>query len=256
MTLRAEEVAWAIEKEIKGFNDKLELQSVGYILQLGDGIAHVWGLDDVMMSEWVEFSNGTFGIVLNLELDSVRVVLLGPQEGLKEQDTVKRTGKVASIPVGPALLGRVVNPLGEPLDGKGPITTDLYRNLETVAPGVVQRQPVNQPLQTGIKAIDAMIPIGKGQRELIIGDRQTGKTTLILDMILNQKGKDVYCIYVAIGQKISVISQLVALLEENGAMEYTTVIVASASDPAPMQYIAPYAGAAMGEYSCTMVSMR
>ncbi len=248
MTLRAEEVAWAIEKEIKGYNDQLTLESVGYILQLGDGIANVWGLDDVMMSEWVEFSNGTYGIVLNLEQDSVRVVLLGPQEGLKEQDIVKRTGRLASIPVGPALLGRVVNALGEPIDGKGPIVTDQSRNLESMGPGVIERQPVNQPLQTGVKAIDAMIPIGKGQRELIIGDRQTGKTTLILDMIINQKGKDVVCIYVAIGQKKSVISQIVSLLEEKGAMEYTTVVVASASDPAPMQFIAPYSGAALGEY--------
>lgn len=248
MTLRAEEVAWAIEKEIKGYREELALESVGYILQLGDGIAHVWGLDDVMMSEWVEFSNGTYGIVLNLELDSIRVVLLGPQEGLKEQDQVKRTGRVASVPAGPALLGRVVNPLGEPLDGKGPIVTDHYRNLEYPAPGVVDRHPVDQPLQTGIKAIDSMIPIGKGQRELVVGDRQTGKTTLLLDMIINQKGQDVICIYVAIGQKTSTISQLVSLLEEKGAMEHTIVVVASASDPAPLQYIAPYSGAAMGEY--------
>lgn len=248
MKLRPEEVAWAIEKEIKAYEDKLALESVGYILQLGDGIARVWGLDDAMMSEWLEFPNGTFGMVLNLERDSVGVVLLGSQEGLKEQDIVKRTGKVASIPVGPALLGRVVSPLGIPLDGKGPIETDQFRSLEGTAPNVVERQPVCEPLQTGIKAIDAMIPIGRGQRELIIGDRQTGKTTLILDTIINQKGKDMVCIYVAIGQKASTVSKLVALLEERGAMAYSTVVVATASDPAPLQYIAPYAAASMGEY--------
>jgi F-type H+/Na+-transporting ATPase subunit alpha len=248
MNLRPEEVAWSIEEEIKGYESSLSLESVGYILQLGDGIARVWGLDDVMMSEWVEFSNGTFGMVLNLELDSVGVVLLGSQEGLKEKDIVKRTGRIASIPVGPALLGRVVNPLGIPLDGKGPINTDQFRHLEDKIPNVVERQPVCEPLQTGIKAIDAMIPIGRGQRELIIGDRQTGKTTLILDTIINQKNKDMFCIYVAIGQKASTISKLVALLEEKGAMEYTTIVVASSSDPAPLQYIAPYAGASMGEY--------
>ncbi|MBA3237223.1 MAG: F0F1 ATP synthase subunit alpha [Parachlamydiaceae bacterium] len=248
MKLKSEEVAWAIEKEINGFEDQLSLESVGYILQLGDGIARVWGLDDAMMSEWLEFSNGTFGMVLNLELDSVGVVLLGPQEGLKEQDIVKRTGKVASIPVGPALLGRVVSPLGVPLDGKGPIETDQFRPLEGTSPNVVERQPVCEPLQTGIKAVDAMIPIGRGQRELIIGDRQTGKTTLIIDTIINQKDKDMICIYVAIGQKASTVSKLVALLEERGAMAYTTVVVATASDPAPLQYIAPYAAASMGEY--------
>lgn len=248
MKLGPEEVAWAIEKEISGYADKLSLESVGYILQLGDGIARVWGLDDAMMSEWLEFPNGTFGMVLNLELDSVGVVLLGTQEGLKEQDIVKRTGKVASIPVGPALLGRVISPLGVPLDGKGPIETDQFRPLEGNSPNVVERQPVCEPLQTGVKAIDAMIPIGRGQRELIIGDRQTGKTTLILDTIINQKGKEMVCIYVAIGQKASTISKLVALLEERGAMAYTTVVVATASDPAPLQYIAPYAAASMGEY--------
>lgn len=248
MTIKSEEVAWAIEEEIKHYQDKLSLESVGYILQLGDGIARVWGLDDAQMSEWVEFPNGTFGMVLNLESDSVGVVLLGSEEGLKEQDIVKRTGKVASIPVGPALLGRVVNPLGVPLDGKGPIETPHSRPLEGHSPNVVERQPVCEPLQTGVKAIDAMIPIGRGQRELIIGDRQTGKTTLILDTIINQINKDMVCIYVAIGQKASTISRLVALLEEKGAMAYTTIVVASASDPAPLQYIAPYAACAMGEY--------
>lgn len=248
MTIRPEEVAWAIEEEIKHYQDEVSLESVGYILQLGDGIARVWGLADAQMSEWVEFPNGTFGMVLNLEADSVGVVLLGSQEGLKEQDVVKRTGKVASIPVGPALLGRVVNPLGIPIDGKGPINTPHSRPLEGHAPNVVERQPVCEPLQTGIIAIDAMIPIGRGQRELIIGDRQTGKTTLIVDTIINQLNKDMICIYVAIGQKSSTISHLVSLLEEKGAMAYSTVVVASASDPAPLQYIAPYAACAMGEY--------
>ncbi|MGZ3634250.1 MAG: F0F1 ATP synthase subunit alpha [Parachlamydiaceae bacterium] len=248
MRLRPEEVAWAIEEDIKNYKDQLALESVGYILQLGDGIARIWGLDDVMMSELVEFPNGTLGMVLNLESDSVGVVLLGSQEGLKEQDVVKRTGKIASVLVGSALLGRVVNPLGEPLDGKGPIESDQYRLLEGPAPNVVERQPVAEPLQTGVKAIDSMIPIGRGQRELIIGDRQTGKTTIILDTILNQKNTGVVCIYVAIGQKASTVAQLVALLEKHSAMQYTTVVVASASDPAPLQYIAPYAAAAMGEY--------
>lgn len=248
MTIRPEEVAWAIEEEIKHYQDKVSLESVGYILQLGDGIARVWGLDDAQMSEWVEFPNGTYGMVLNLEADSVGVVLLGSQEGLKEQDVVKRTGKVASIPVGEALLGRVVNPLGIPIDGKGPIKTNETRPLEGISPNVVERQPVCEPLQTGIKAIDAMIPIGRGQRQLIIGDRQTGKTTLIVDTILNQKDQNMICIYVAIGQKASTISHLVNLLEEKGAMAYTTIVVATASDPAPLQYIAPYAACAMGEY--------
>lgn len=248
MAFKPEEVAWAIEQEIKNFTDKVSLESVGYILSLGDGIARVWGLDDVMMSEMVEFSNGTTGMVLNLEADSVGVVLLGSEEGLKEQDVVKRTGKIALVPVGEALLGRVVNPLGQPLDGKGPISTEHYRTIENPAPNVVQRSPVNEPLQTGVKAIDSMIPIGRGQRELILGDRQTGKSTIIMDTIINQKGQGVYCIYVAIGQKESTISRFVATLEEHGAMEYTTVVVASASDPAPLLYIAPYVGASMGEY--------
>ncbi len=248
MRLQPEEVAWALEKEIKTYSDKTKLESIGYVLQLGDGIAHVFGLDDVMMSELVEFENGTIGMVLNLELDSIGVVLFGTQEGIKEQGIVRRTGKISQVPVGEALLGRVVNPLGEPIDGKGPIITTHFRPMESQSPNVVERQPVNEPLQTGVKAIDTMIPIGRGQRELIIGDRQTGKTTLIIDTILNQKNKDMMCIYVAIGQKDSTISKLVALLEEHGAMEYTTIVVASASHPAPLQYIAPFAGCAMGEY--------
>ena len=248
MQLKPEEVAWAIEKEIKSYKDKLSLESVGYILSLGDGIARVWGLNNVMMSELVEFSNGTQGMVLNLEADSVGVVLFGSEEGLKEQDIVKGTGKIAMVPVGEALLGRVVNPLGEPLDGKGPIVTQEFRPIESPAPNVVQRKPVQEPLETGIKAIDAMIPIGRGQRELILGDRQTGKTTIMLDTIINQKNKGVICIYVGIGQKASTISQYVAILEEHGAMDYTIVVAATSSDAAPLQYIAPYTGAAMGEY--------
>jgi F-type H+/Na+-transporting ATPase subunit alpha len=248
MTIKPEEVAWAIEEEIKNFSDQPKLQSVGYVLQLGDGIARVFGLDDVMMSEWVEFSNGTLGMVLNLEENSVGVVLFGSEEGIKEQSLVKRTGKIAEIPVGEALLGRVVNPLGVPLDGKGPIKTDQFRPLEFTAPNVVERQPVCQPLQTGIKAIDGMVPIGLGQRELIIGDRETGKTTIILDTIINQKNTGVRCIYVAIGQKTSTISRLAELLEKHGALANTTIIASSSSDPAPLIYMAPYAGAALGEY--------
>lgn len=248
MALKPEEVSWVIQEEIKHFDDQLALESIGYVLQVGDGIARVWGLEDVMMSELVEFPNGTVGIVLNLEVDNVGVVLLGSEKGIKEQDIVKRTRKIASVPVGEALAGRVVNALGQPIDGKGPIYTEEYRLLEEHAPGIIQRQPVNEPIQTGIKAIDSMIPIGRGQRELIIGDRQTGKTSIIVDTIINQKGKNNHCIYVAIGQKASTIAQLVKTLEEHDAMAYTTVIVASASDPAPLQYIAPYTGAAMGEY--------
>jgi len=245
---KPEEVSWAIKEQLEKYDEKLKLDSIGYVLQVGDGIARVWGLDDVMMSELVEFANGTLGIVLNLEMDNVGVILLGSHVGIKEQDIVKRTGKIASVPVGEAMLGRVVNPLGIPLDGKGEIFTTEHRCLEGPAPNVVERMPVCEPIQTGIKAIDAMIPIGRGQRELIIGDRQTGKTTVILDTIINQKGKHNYCIYVAIGQKASTVARLVKTLEENDAMAYSTVIVASSSDPAALQYIAPYAGAAMGEY--------
>lgn len=248
MGFKPEEVSWVIQENIKKYDEKLALESIGHVLQVGDGIARVWGLDDAMMSELVEFPNGVLGIVLNLEVDNVGVVLLGPDTGIKEQDLVKRTGKIIAVPVGEALIGRVVDPLGKPLDGKGPIYATETRPLEGMAPSVVERQPVNEPVQTGIKAIDSMIPIGRGQRELIIGDRQTGKTTILIDTILNQKGKDNYCIYVAIGQKESTVAQLVQRLEEHGAMKYTTVVVASASSPAPLQYIAPYAGTSMGEY--------
>lgn len=248
LTFKPEEVSWVIKEQIEKFDDKLALESIGHVLQVGDGIARVWGLDDVMMSELVEFPNGTLGIVLNLEVDNVGVVLLGSDLGIKEQDIVKRTGKIAAVPVGDALIGRVVDALGRPIDGKGPIHTKEFRPLEGHAPSVPDRQPVNEPVQTGIKAIDSMIPIGRGQRELIIGDRQTGKTTVLVDTIINQKGKGNICIYVAIGQKASTIAQLVKSLEEHGAMEYTTVVCASSSDPAPLQYIAPYAGVSMGEY--------
>ena len=248
MKLNPEDVIFAIEEELKSYEQPIHLESVGYVLQIGDGIVRVLGLKDVMMSELVEFPNGVLGIALNLETDHVGVVLLGKENGIKERDLVKRTKKIASIPVGRALLGRVINPLGEPLDGKGKITSDIYRPIEHSAPNVVERQPVHEPLQTGIKAIDAMIPIGRGQRELLIGDRQTGKTTIILDTIINQKDKEMVCIYVSIGQKASSLSRMIALLEEAGAMAYTTIVVASSSDPAPLQYIAPYAGTALGEY--------
>ena len=248
MAFKPEEVSWVIQENIKKYEEKLTLESIGHVLQVGDGIARVWGLDDAMMSELVEFPNGTMGIILNLEADNAGVVLLGSELGIKEQDIVKRTGKIASVPVGEALVGRVVDPLGKPLDGKGPIYSNEIRPLEGNSPNVIQRKPVNEPVQTGIKAIDAMIPIGRGQRELIIGDRQTGKTTLILDTIINQNGKNNFCIYVAIGQKASTIARLVKTLEDHGAMAYTTIVAAPSSVPAPLQYIAPYAGAAMGEY--------
>jgi F-type H+-transporting ATPase subunit alpha len=245
-------VSSIIQQELKKYTANLEMESRGSILQVGDGIARVWGLDDAMAGELLEFPGGVMGMVLNLEEDNVGAVLFGSDVGIKEGDTVRRTGRVAQVPVGEGLIGRVVNPLGEPLDGKGPIVTDKHRVLEGRAPGVIERQPVKEPVQTGIKAIDSMIPIGRGQRELIIGDRQTGKTAVALDAIINQretnKGDDpLFCIYVAVGQKESTVASVVATLEKHGAMEYTTVVVAGASDPAPMQYIAPYAGASIGE---------
>lgn len=248
MHIKPEEVSFVIEQEIEKYEEKHDFESTGRVIQIGDGIAKVYGLDDVMMSELVEFSTGVQGIVFNLEKQEVGVVLLGSEEGIKEQDLVKRLFRLATVPVGEALLGRVVNPLGIPLDGKGPIVTNHTRPIETPSPDVIHRKPVQEALQTGVMAIDAMIPIGRGQRELIIGDRQTGKTTLIMDTIINQKHLGTVCIYVAIGQKASTVAKLVAVLEEHGAMEYTTVVVASASDPAPLQYIAPYSGCAMGEY--------
>jgi F-type H+-transporting ATPase subunit alpha len=248
MAIRPEEVTSVIAKELEGFRTELEQVGVGTVLEVGDGIARVYGLQDVMAGEMVEFANGVAGMAFNLEEDNVGCVILGSDLEIKEGDTVKRTGRIMDVPVGDAIVGRVVNAIGQPLDGKGPIVSDERRLVETRAPGVIDRQPVNQPLQTGLKAIDSMIPIGRGQRELIIGDRQTGKTAIAIDTILNQKGQDVFCIYVAIGQKLSTVASVVNTLREHGAMEYTTVVSASASDPAPLQFLAPYAGCTMGEY--------
>jgi len=247
MGLNPEEVSAIIKKEVESYETKLEMESVGTVLQVGDGIARIWGLEDVMMSELIQFPGDTIGLVLNLEEDSVGAAIFGDVTGVKEGDTVRRTGNVAQIPVGDALVGRVVDPLGRPRDGKGPIATDKFRVLEGRAPNVVERQPVKEPVQTGLKAIDSMIPIGRGQRELIIGDRGTGKTAIAIDTIINQKGSDVFCIYVAVGQKASTVAKVIKILEDHGAMEYTTVVAANASDPAPMQYIAPYAGCSIGE---------
>jgi len=245
--LKPEEVTSAIKAEIEKYEKKLKMESVGYVLQVGDGIARVYGLDEVMAGELVQFSDGTVGMALNLETNNVGVVILGSDENIKEGSLVKRTEKIVQVPTGNALLGRVVNPLGQPLDDKGPITTKSFRPVECIPPNVIGRQPVKEPLQTGIKAVDSMIPIGRGQRELIIGDRQTGKTAIAIDAIVNQKGQNVYCIYVAIGQKLSSVVALAKMLETQGAMEYTTIVVASSEDPAPLQYLAPYAGCAMGE---------
>ncbi len=247
MAFRPEEVSSILQKEIEKYDTKLEMESVGTILQVGDGIARIWGLEDAMQSELLAFPNDIIGLVLNLEEDSVSAAIFGDDTKIKEGDTVKRTGAVARVPAGDALVGRVVNSLGQPVDGKGPIVTDTYRPIEGGAPNVVSRQPVKEPVQTGLKAIDSMIPIGRGQRELIIGDRQTGKTALAIDTIINQRDSDIFCFYVAIGQKASTVAKVVETLEKHGAMEYTTVIVASAENPAPLQFIAPYAGCAMGE---------
>ncbi|WP_219224033.1 F0F1 ATP synthase subunit alpha [Pedobacter antarcticus] len=252
--VRPDEVSAIIRQQLSGFKSEAELEEVGTVLQVGDGIARVYGLTKVQSGELVEFENGLQGIVLNLEEDNVGVVLLGPSSDIKEGDTIKRTKKIASIKVGEGLLGRVVNTLGEPIDGKGPIIGETYEMpIERKAPGVIYRQPVNEPLQTGIKAIDAMIPIGRGQRELVIGDRQTGKSAVCIDTIINQKefyeaGNPVLCIYVACGQKASTVANVVRTLEENGAMAYTVVVSASAADPAPLQFYAPFSGAAIGEY--------
>ncbi|HWR82210.1 MAG TPA: F0F1 ATP synthase subunit alpha [Candidatus Deferrimicrobium sp.] len=248
MGLNPEEVSSIIKKELEKYETRLEMESVGTVLQVGDGIARIWGLEDVQMSELIEFPGGVIGLVLNLEEDNVGAAIFGSDQKINEGDTVRRTGKVAQVPVGEALIGRVVNPLGQPLDGKGPIVTDQFRVIEGGAPNVVGRQPVKEPLHTGLKAIDSMIPIGRGQRELIIGDRQTGKTAVAIDTIINQKGTGVYCFYVAVGQKASTVAQVVETLRKHGAMDHTTVIMATATDPAPLQYIAPYAGCAMGEY--------
>ena len=247
MSFRPEEVSAILAQELERYEAKLETKSVGSVLSVGDGIARVWGLEDVMAGELVRFPGDIMGMVLNLEEDNVGAVLFGSDKDIKEGDRVERTNRIASVPVGRAMIGRVVNAIGQPVDGKGPIGADKFRNIEFKAPGVIDRQPVKEPLQTGIKAIDAMIPIGRGQRELIIGDRQTGKTTIALDTIINQKGTGVICSYVAIGQKESTVANVVGTLEKYGAMEYTIVVTASASESAPLQYIAPYAGVAMGE---------
>ena len=248
MELRPEEITKIIRSQIKNYENKLQTSETGTVILAGDGIARVSGLEKCMAGELVEFPNGAYGMAQNLEEDTVSVVVLGSDNGIKEGDTVKRTGKVVSVPVGAGLIGRVVNALGEPIDGKGPIEAESYSPIESPAPGIIEREPVNVPLQTGIKAIDSMIPIGRGQRELIIGDRQTGKTTIATDTILNQKGKNVLCVYVAIGQKRSTVAQIVNSLTLGGAMDYTIVVSATASELAPMQYIAPYTGCAMGEH--------
>ncbi|WP_337287834.1 F0F1 ATP synthase subunit alpha [Candidatus Methylomirabilis sp.] len=246
--IKAEEITEIIKQQLAGYEALVDVAEVGTVIEAGDGIARIYGLEKAMAGELLEFPHDVFGMVLNLEEDNVGAVLLGEAEAIKEGDLVKRTGRIASVPVGEALVGRVVNALGLPIDGKGPIDAKELRPIERLAPGVVDRRPVKEALQTGIKAIDAMIPIGRGQRELIIGDRQTGKTAVAIDAIINQKGKDVFCVYVAVGQKRSTVAQVVKTLEEAGAMAYTTVVAATASELAPLQYIAPYAGCAIGEY--------
>jgi len=245
--LKPQEISALIKERIKHYEDKIEADDIGRVITVGDGIALAQGLEKAMASELVEFEDGTMGMILNLEEESVGIVILGGDENIKEGQSVKRTKQIAEVRVGDEMLGRVVNALGDPIDGKGPISSDRYRPIERVAPGVMTRKSVHQPLMTGLKVVDSMIPIGKGQRELIIGDRQTGKTAIAIDTIINQKGKDVLCIYVAIGQKASTVAQLVEKLRQNGAMEYTTVVVATASEQAPMLYIAPYAGCAIAE---------
>ena len=247
MNIRPEEISSVIKEQIKGYKTKLDVSEVGTVIQVGDGIARVYGLDNAMSGELLEFENGVMGMAQNLEEDNVGVVILGSDMGIKEGSTVKLTGKVASVPVGDAMIGRVVDALGNPIDEKGPIVTDKSRPIERVAPGVITRKSVSVPLQTGIKAIDAMVPIGRGQRELVIGDRQTGKTAICVDTIINQKGKNCLCIYVAIGQKASTVARIVKSLEDSGAMDYTTVVSATASESSTLQYIAPYAGVAIGE---------
>jgi len=246
--IRADEISRVLREEIENYEKAVNVAETGSVISVGDGIARIYGLENVMAGELIEFKGGVSGIALNLEEDQVGAVLLGDFSEIKEGDEVKRTGRIMSVPAGEGMIGRVVDALGQPIDGKGPIEARAYNQIERLAPGVVERQPVKEPLQTGIKAIDAMIPIGRGQRELVIGDRQTGKTTVAIDTILNQKGGDVICIYVAIGQKRSTVAQVVKTLESYGAMEYSIVVAATASDPAPMQYLAPYAGCAIGEY--------
>jgi F-type H+-transporting ATPase subunit alpha len=248
MQINAEEISSIIKEKIKAFDQRVDVSETGTVIQVGDGIAKVYGLDGAMAGEMLEFPGNLFGIALNLEEDHVGVVLMGEDRGIKEGDLVKRTGRIAEVPVGEALIGRVVNAIGQPIDGKGPIKASRTARIEVVAPGVVTRQSVREPLQTGIKAIDAMIPIGRGQRELIIGDRQTGKTAIAVDTIINQKDQGVYCIYVAIGQKRSTVARVIKTLEEHHAMDYSIVVSATASEPAPLQFLAPFAGAAIGEY--------
>ena len=247
MSIRPEEISSILKQQIEEYQANVDVSQVGTVITVGDGICRIYGLDDAMAGEMLEFENGVKGLALNLEEDNIGCVILGSYKEIREGQQVKRTGRIMEVPVGKALIGRVVDPLGNPLDGKGAIVTNKYRPLEFLAPGVLTRQSVNEPLQTGIKSIDAMVPIGRGQRELIIGDRQTGKTAIAIDTILNQKGQDVICIYVAVGQKASTVASVVKKLEENGAMDYSIVVSASASEPAPLLYVAPYAGAAMGE---------
>ncbi|NLZ39198.1 MAG: F0F1 ATP synthase subunit alpha [Firmicutes bacterium] len=247
MKVNPDEVSRIIKQQIESYSSELEFSEVGTVIQVGDGIARIHGLYSAMSGELLEFANGIYGMALNLDEDSIGAVILGSDAGIKEGDPVRLTGRMTEVPVGDGLLGRVVNALGEPLDGKGAIAADAYRNIESQAPSVIMRRAVNQPLQTGIKAIDALVPIGKGQRELIIGDRETGKTAIAIDTIINQKDKDVYCVYVAIGQKASTMARIIKVLNETGAMDYTTVVIATASDSAPLQYIAPYAGCAIAE---------
>lgn len=248
MKIKPEEISSVIKNEIENYNKTIDVKNIGTVLQVGDGIARIYGLNNAMAGELLEFPGGVYGMAQNLEENNVGAVLLGDYTKIKEGDTVRSTGKIVEVPVGDALLGRVVNPLGQPIDGKGEIEATAFMPIEKKAPGIVKRKSVNEPLQTGIKSIDGMTPIGKGQRELIIGDRQTGKTAVAIDTILNQKGKDVKCIYVAIGQKRSTVAQVVKKLEEEGAMEYTIVVSSTASEPAPLQFLAPYSGCTMGEY--------
>jgi F-type H+/Na+-transporting ATPase subunit alpha len=248
MEIRAEEISEIIRKQIKEYGKEVEVAEIGTIISIGDGIARIHGLDKAMAGELLEFPGGISGMVLNLEEDNVGAAILGEFSEIKEGDTVKRTGRIVEVPVGDALIGRVVNAIGQPIDGKGPINTDKFSKVEVKAPGIVQRKSVHQPMQTGLKAIDSMVPIGRGQRELIIGDRQTGKTAVAIDTIINQKGGDVVCIYVAIGQKRSTVAQVVSKLQEHGAMDYTIIVAATASEPAPLQFIAPYTGVTMGEF--------
>lgn len=247
MKLRPEEISSIIRQQIEKYEVQVEVSDVGTVIYIGDGVARVYGLEECMYAELLEFPGGTLGMALNLEEDNIGCVILGPYTHIKEGDVVKRTGRVASVPVGDALIGRVVNPVGLPLDGKGPIKSDKYRPIERIAPGVIYRKPVDTPLQTGIKAVDGMIPIGRGQRELILGDRQTGKTAIAVDAIINQKGQNCICIYVAVGQKASTVANVIQKFHEHGAMDHTIVVVATASDPAPLLYIAPFAGCAIAE---------